>query len=223
MGGFPEGYKRRVVASALDVETGEYSPFTSDDTTFYDFADAAVSSSSIPFIFPPHQWHKGTFMDGGTVWNVNLDSAIEQCLKVVDKQEKITVDVVECSSPPVPDSRWSLNNDVVSDYLYARNIHSFYSDADNLAEQKKVYPEVNFRYLFQQREYQLSGLDELKFDNATTWPLQVNGRQVAQETLQAGDSTIFKLFDEYTESDELKKAHGHWVNYLSSKLPSYLQ
>ena len=139
-------------------------------------------------------------MDGGTVWNINIDSAIEQCLQVVDSTSKIIVDVVLCSNPPVPDSRWSLDNDAASDYLYARNIHSFYSNGDNMAEEKKAYPDVHFRYLFQQREYQLSGLDELKFDNQTTWPLQVNGRQVAQETLQAGEGTIFKLFDEFMES-----------------------
>jgi len=223
LAGFPEGFKRRVVASAVDVETGEYTSFTSDDTTFYDFADAAVSSASIPFVFPPHQWKRGVFMDGGTVWNVNIDSAIQECLKVVDSQDKITVDVVICSHPPTPDSRWSLNKDAIADYMYARNIHSFYSDSDNLAEEKKAYPEVNFRYLFQQREAQLSGTKELEFNNATTWPLQENGRQVAQETLAAGEGAIFKLLDEYTESTNLKKQHGHWINYLTSKLPSFLQ
>ena len=60
--------------------------------------------------------------------------------------------------------------------MYAREIHSFYSNADNLAEEKLAYPKINWRYTFQQSENQLSGLAELTFDNANTWPLQENGR-----------------------------------------------
>lgn len=33
-------------------------------------------------------------MDGGTVWNTNLDSAIQQCLEIVDRNEDIIVDVL---------------------------------------------------------------------------------------------------------------------------------
>jgi len=102
--------------------------------------------------------------------------------------------------------------------LYARDIHSFYSNSDNLAEEKKAYPNVHWRYLFQQSENQLSGLAELTFDNANTWPLQENGRQMAQLTLQAGEGTVFKMLDEYHASESLKKEHGHWVNYVNSKL-----
>ena len=35
-------------------------------------------------------------MDGGTVWNVNLNSAIEQCMTIVDNYEDIIVDVAIC-------------------------------------------------------------------------------------------------------------------------------
>lgn len=75
-------------------------------------------------------------MDGGTVWNVNIDSAVKQCLTIVDDESKITVDVVVCGSPPTPTSKWSPGNDALSDYMYARDIHSFYSNADNLNEER---------------------------------------------------------------------------------------
>ena len=35
-------------------------------------------------------------MDGGTVWDVNIDSAINQCLEFVDSEEDIIVDVAIC-------------------------------------------------------------------------------------------------------------------------------
>ena len=38
-------------------------------------------------------------MDGGTVWNVNISSAINGCLTKVDDESKITVDILICSGP----------------------------------------------------------------------------------------------------------------------------
>lgn len=35
-------------------------------------------------------------MDGGTVWNTNLGSAINRCLEVVDDESQIVVDIVMC-------------------------------------------------------------------------------------------------------------------------------
>lgn len=63
--------------AAVNVETGEYTTFDQKNTSFFDLAHAAVASGSIPFVFPPHVWEgRGIFMDGGTVWNINVDSAI---------------------------------------------------------------------------------------------------------------------------------------------------
>ena len=39
-------------------------------------------------------------MDGGTVWDVNVISAIEQCLEVVDDVSKIVIDIAICSGAP---------------------------------------------------------------------------------------------------------------------------
>lgn len=36
-------------------------------------------------------------MDGGTVWNTNLVSAVERCLEIVDDYSQITMDIIICS------------------------------------------------------------------------------------------------------------------------------
>ena len=74
------GFKRRVVMSAVDVNTGEYVDFTRDNIELWELPHAAVSSASIPFVFPHHNWRMGTFMDGGTVINVNVAAAINECI-----------------------------------------------------------------------------------------------------------------------------------------------
>ena len=72
-----DGFKRRVTISAANIENGEYTEFDQTNMNWKEVAEAAVCSSSIPGVFPPHHWHgRGWFMDGGTIYNVNLEAAI---------------------------------------------------------------------------------------------------------------------------------------------------
>jgi predicted acylesterase/phospholipase RssA len=51
---FVNGYKRDFTIAAENVETGEYTLFTRDNVLFGDqLAQAALSSGSIPTVFPP--------------------------------------------------------------------------------------------------------------------------------------------------------------------------
>jgi len=42
-------------------------------------------------------------MDGGTVWDVNPISAVQQCLEIVDDVKDIIIDVALCSPHDNPD------------------------------------------------------------------------------------------------------------------------
>lgn len=91
---FPEGFKRRITLSAVNANNGEYTDFTQDNMAFSEVAFAAKSSSSIPFVFPPHIWpDRGVFVDGMTGWNINTTSGVEQCRELVDNDSDIIVDV----------------------------------------------------------------------------------------------------------------------------------
>ena len=37
-------------------------------------------------------------MDGGTVWNTNLVSAVDRCLEQVDDESQIIIDIALCGS-----------------------------------------------------------------------------------------------------------------------------
>jgi predicted acylesterase/phospholipase RssA len=63
---------------------------------YSEFAQAALSSSSIPGFFPPQHFKSHVLMDGGTVWNVNIDSAVNQCREMGATNEEITIDVLVC-------------------------------------------------------------------------------------------------------------------------------
>jgi NTE family protein len=92
------GYKRPFAIGSTDSNTGEYYVFNQTNTEFgRDTARAAVSSASIPFIFPPQVWRDRVFMDGGTVWNIDVPSAINACSDIVgDDLSRISIDVLLC-------------------------------------------------------------------------------------------------------------------------------
>lgn len=37
-------------------------------------------------------------MDGGTVWNTNLVSAVDRCMELVDDSSKIIIDIILCDT-----------------------------------------------------------------------------------------------------------------------------
>jgi hypothetical protein len=56
---------------------------------------------------------------------------------------------------------------------------------DSIAAEMRAYPNINYRYLFMQ-ENGAGGKDEINFNPSNTWPLQLSGRQQAQEALAYG-------------------------------------
>ena len=52
--------------------------------------------------------------------------------------------------------------------MRSRDVHDYYTNYDAIEGEMRAYPDVNYRYLFEETE-RLSGLDELNFNNSTTW------------------------------------------------------
>lgn len=48
-----------------------------------------------------------------------------------------------------------------------------------------AFPDVNFRYYFM-NQTSLNGFKMLNFEPRLTWPLQLDGRSVAEATVNAG-------------------------------------
>jgi len=56
--------------------------------------------------------------------------------------------------------------------MRAFQIHRTNKKTNDILEFKRAFPDVNFRYYFEPEDGTLtSGKDELKFDNATTYPM----------------------------------------------------
>jgi hypothetical protein len=55
-------------------------------------------------------------MDGGTVYNINLVSAVHRCREVVDDDSKIVLDIIDCN-PSTKLAGWDEENNAASNYL----------------------------------------------------------------------------------------------------------
>lgn len=87
--------------AAVNVGNGDYTQFNQTNTNFSDAAEAAVSSASIPGVFPPHEWNGKFYMDGGTLMNINILSGVQQCKEMGYDNEDIIVDVMICGDPEI--------------------------------------------------------------------------------------------------------------------------
>ena len=117
--------KRNFTVNAANVETGGYESFNQTNTAIADIAQAAVSSSSIPGIFPPQHFKGMVLMDGGTIWDVDLLSAVEQCLNVVDSEEDIIIDIAICGDETMKKEE-EVSKDAIFNWFRSEQVHRFY-------------------------------------------------------------------------------------------------
>jgi len=153
----------------VDIVTGNYHVF---NETTNDPVKAIISSSSLPAIFPHQVWPDGVVcMDGGTVWNTNLASAIQRCEELVDDHSQITIDVIICQDYEI--ATWTDQGNAMNGFQRFTNIQGHYRDISDVYDLMTIFPDVNYRYYVQPSQtLQGSSLDMLNFDNTTsTWPM----------------------------------------------------
>lgn len=192
--------------SALDIETGKLHFFDQNTTSYDDFYQATFASTCIPGAFPPHIWEidgqTHYFADGYVIGNVDPERAIQQCMELVDDPSKITLDVLMLGNMKEfkhEDTESIDDNASFANFMRARDIRYNYSNSNSIASAMRAYPEVNWRYILQQDDAN-TGINEIKFNGDFTWPLQENGRQVAQEALKWPEGLSAAMYRNWIDS-----------------------
>ena len=70
-------------------------------------------------------------MDGGTIWDVNVDSAVNACLDMGYSQEDIIIDTLICSYTEMPTETDTGNT--VNNVAQSFHIHSALNSGDAVA------------------------------------------------------------------------------------------
>jgi len=155
--------KRRTFVSACDVESGNYKAFSLYDepgapkSSKEYKVSAVVGSASMPFIFPPRNMSEFGYpmqlMDGGSVWNNNMVTAIDECMKIegITSKEQVVVDVITLprrTGGLAPMKHKTVVPDTVRYYQRNKEVKDFYKMTDEIVEFMNTEPAVNFRYYF---------------------------------------------------------------------------
>jgi len=182
-----EKIEKKVVLSAVNVNTGEYTPF--DETIgIENLGLAAQCSASIPFAFSPTEFEGNLYMDGGTVWNVNIDGAIDKCLEIVDDEEHVVVDVAITEFLNM--TQLTKTGHTIDNMQRSRDIKTYYKTMDDVFEFVRSRPNVNYRHFFKPSVYLGDWHQELDFRNETTWYFQEVGRQDAYDALNPASPDV---------------------------------
>ena len=88
-------------------------------------------------------------MDGGTVYNINIESAIRQCMTIVDDESKIIVDALFCGAPDSPPAEPEAGNSW-ENYFRQRQLKSYYHDSNSIASTMIAHPSLQMRYVIKQ-------------------------------------------------------------------------
>lgn len=89
-------------------------------------------------------------MDGGTEQNINLDSAISQCLDIVNGDEsKIIIDILISGSNEAPEE-WDEVGNGWSNFFRGGDLKKYYNNCDDIDHTMRVHPEINYRNIIVQ-------------------------------------------------------------------------
>jgi predicted acylesterase/phospholipase RssA len=207
-------FGRMVSVGALEVQTGEFWEFNQINTKYEDFAQAGLSSGSIPFALQPQHLHGGVLVDGGTVWDVNVYSAISQCRAVTENDEDITIDIVTIHSNNPPHDQ--IGNSMHNWRTVKKDIHWFWRDGLNYKRQLEACPKCNYRWTFAGRgpndcPKDLRGLD---FNGQDTWCLQEMGRNDALRALENDHyPQVTDALWRWADSPDLIQAYPNFFDY----------
>ena len=78
------GEGRRSVVAATSFNSGEYVVMSTEMLPFNEWAQAVVSSASIPGVFPPQHFMNDILSDGGcgTTWGLKPEISVQECLNL---------------------------------------------------------------------------------------------------------------------------------------------
>ena len=120
-----------------------------------------LASSSVPFVFPNQHIDGRILMDGGTVWNSNLEGAVERCREIVNKDEDIIMDVIICSDGKL--DTLNVTGNTINNYLRSYELSSYHKSVGDVREQRRANPKVQYRYFFMASKPLAHGIEELNF------------------------------------------------------------
>ena len=172
--------ERKASVGTVNLDTGVFTDFD-ESLSFEEWGNAVSASGSPPLYFPPVYFRDSWWVDGGVAINLDVFSAIERCLEVVDNQADVIVDMIYDDHQEALDPETSFNSLEV--FNRVRSIQSADSSNWYYYNARIAYPQAQFRYLLVPSEQLPGGFLPLDFNRPDVeWEIQL-GRNDTQKVL----------------------------------------
>lgn len=181
--------KRKWVINTVDLDTGEVVHFN-ESSVWELLPRQVVASTSMPFAFTHTHLNNKTYVDGGSVWNIEISKGIDRCLETHDLKD-IIVDVMLWSSHQVARVNDTQKYKTVQNYARYNLIREFYSSMSDIDEIVRGYPDVEFRYWVYPTEALPSGFLPLGFNHDDMVQMMNFGYEDAKKVITGPQSNSF--------------------------------
>ena len=142
---FTKPIQRKITLGTCNANNGTFVRFD-ESLSHEDIITAVRASSAMPILFPYVEFNGETYIDGGSVLNLDVGGAIERCREITDNDTDIIVDIILCTGAFLKDIDQSQDTtlQMLDRYL---QIDSFANSLDDLLHAKDDYSYINFRYI----------------------------------------------------------------------------
>ena len=139
--------QRNLNIGITDIKDGAYRSFTEANIAQgSNLIDSLYASMSFAGFFEPANVLGSTYLDGSSVWDVDIFSAINRCVEKGFSQDNIIVDVILTSAANLKEVEAANYKSVNMLFRYFE-VSSFYNAMDGLLRAKFAYNGVHFRYV----------------------------------------------------------------------------
>jgi predicted patatin/cPLA2 family phospholipase len=137
---------RDLFIGLTDVLSGNFEVLTNSKLTESELPGALQASFSFPGVFPPYSGFDSEYFDGDSIYNVDIFSAVNECLKKTGGNEAdVVVDVIMTNSDTLEKVDASKYHSISMLYRFLQ-ISDYYGSMDGLLRAKFAYKDVDFRY-----------------------------------------------------------------------------
>jgi len=191
--------KRKISIGAVDANRGIFLNYN-ESLPIDDFREMVIASGSVPAIFPFIPKYENNYMDGGTIINIDISTAVNRCRDMGYKDENIILDMMFCTGGKmieVDASRYNSLHMMMRKYeldKYERSLHY-------LVNSFHEYPDVQFRYLVIPLSRLPSGYLPLEFKKEQIEEMIKIGYNDTVDIIKRGEGAMIQyILDEYNNS-----------------------
>lgn len=195
---FTQGIHRNVTIGSTNLNTGLFGNFN-ESVGSANIIEAIICSAAPPFFFPPQNFLGAMWADGGCIINLDVFSAVERCLDVVEDESDIIVDMIFCSGASLA-SVANASAMVTSDVMgRVNNIKSYDSSMWYAYNAMQAYPNVNYRYMIVPSKPMAGSILPLDFDQANLESELALGESDAAAVISNGADPKLQISQWYSQ------------------------